>query len=637
MGYNGGTNKQGYYRRYHGMYSKSSYRSGEKILSNFIFGSLGLLAATGKAVVDMANDAPTPTDVDRKHFSPKDNKLKSIICGIFILLCPIMGFITFEFYDWWIFCSVLLFGVIELIPSLLSGGIDQDMHVFGYFYQDEAEPFIPQCKQNIKITLGFFIAAFILNLYPIVYLILDFTIGGFYEWEGGEGITMWLIAIKLLINGYLIYATCQSYKSIEGFILNHGRKRISLKDSSNGTKSLYHTLRTSSRAVEVIKDYRIQRTIKRDWRNEIMFYFYSDLMDEATFDKQNFGINFQKNWFTYTDYVNKWKETHWELRFCTKVHEITEDITKTEIITLQDFKDPSTFKDCIDNILMQRLDPEEKQAYRKIKNNNSDLWGLIIFNYKKCRDLKLDSNNGSSVLKHTLEWDFRESLSKALNLSTIYDRNFTEIVLLIEQVENSEILLEKPKAPAAIEANNIKDNLNIEANCVKDVEETIPEAPQCTTKYSEFKNQPENTNKTSEIKLPKISGEYVESFGAPHGKLHIGATRADIQFYFPGPDLRYNGTFFNIPESEIDNYIQAYKDNWIKAQELYEKAQTLPDTTLRIVGEKGMNIIVSNRSIDIYLHQHHLPVRTEEQCSNMINRLQIAKLRIKEIQQKLFE
>ena len=49
MGYNGGINKRGYYRRYNGMYRKSSYRSGEKILSGLILGGLGLVAAAASS------------------------------------------------------------------------------------------------------------------------------------------------------------------------------------------------------------------------------------------------------------------------------------------------------------------------------------------------------------------------------------------------------------------------------------------------------------------------------------------------------------------------------------------------------------------------------------------------------------
>lgn len=58
MGYNGGINKRGYYRRYHGMYSKSSYRSSEKILSGLILGGLGLISA---AVSSTSNSKGTST------------------------------------------------------------------------------------------------------------------------------------------------------------------------------------------------------------------------------------------------------------------------------------------------------------------------------------------------------------------------------------------------------------------------------------------------------------------------------------------------------------------------------------------------------------------------------------------------
>ena len=52
MGYNGGINKRGYYRRNHGMYKKSSYRTGERLLGNIFSGGIGLLsllADTGDA------------------------------------------------------------------------------------------------------------------------------------------------------------------------------------------------------------------------------------------------------------------------------------------------------------------------------------------------------------------------------------------------------------------------------------------------------------------------------------------------------------------------------------------------------------------------------------------------------------
>lgn len=141
---------------------------------------------------------------------------------------------------------------------------------------------------------------------------------------------------------------------------------------------------------------------------------------------------------------------------------------------------------------------------------------------------------------------------------------------------------------------------------------------------------------SKDIKLPKISGEYVENFYGPHSKLHIRANSAEIQFYFPGPDLRYNGTFFTIHDYEIDDYIRAYRANWIKAKELYEKAKELPGTTLRLSGERKMNIEATQNYFTIYLHQYHLPIKTEEGYQNIVEQLQIAKLRIEEIRNKLF-
>lgn len=39
-----------------------------------------------------------------------------------------------------------------------------------------------------------------------------------------------------------------------------------------------------------------------------------------------------------------------------------------------------------------------------------------------------------------------------------------------------------------------------------------------------------------------------------------------IQYYFNGPDLRYNGEFVTIQGNEVDNYIKAYKSNYKNLQ-----------------------------------------------------------------------
>lgn len=140
----------------------------------------------------------------------------------------------------------------------------------------------------------------------------------------------------------------------------------------------------------------------------------------------------------------------------------------------------------------------------------------------------------------------------------------------------------------------------------------------------------------STIKLSKINGEYVEEFKSPYGKLHIKEKSASIQFYFPGIDARYNGTFFSISETDIDKYIKAYTSNWKIAEELQNKAQEIPNTEIKQSGAMNMNIIVTNKEITLFLHKYHLPIRTKAECEEIINLFLTAKLRIKEIQNKLF-
>lgn len=647
MGYNGGTNKRGYYRRYHGMYSKSSYRSGEKILSNFLFGGLGLLAAGASALSDLADNAPGNFGSERTHFSPNQQLAKYIICGILALACPIGSFATFTFEFWPIFFSILLFGIIEIIPCALVCSLHTELTFSHYYYKDEIDSLIPACKKNLKILMGLLIALLVLNLYPIVYLILDLTIGGYFEWEGGEGLTMLLYSAKIFLNGFFIYMAYEDFKNTEKIVrenttirkpskYSHNQSNNSSLRANTPKESTSNNLVTSTKALELINDERIQKLIKRDWRNEILFYFYEDLMDKICFENNEFGKNFRRHWFTYEEYLTHWMKTHWELRFCTKAHFLTEDIVKTDIVTLEDFKDQSLFEECINQLFIKRLENEEIKVYNRLKRNSKNIFDLIIFDYRQCRDLKLDGNTDSSHVNHSLQSNFRESLNKALHPPTFCDGNFTTIVNLIETIEKEKrSLCEKDKIDNSCHTS-IKDhetNLDNDKHTQishfsigEDINKSTNDMIRTDTDHKEVKT----------FKLPKISGEYVEGFYGLHSHLHISAHHADIQFYFPGPDLRYNGTFFRIPEAEIDNYIKAYELNWQKALELHQKAQELPCTVLKISGEKGMNIEASQNSFTIYLHQYHLPIRSEEQYIEITQKLRIAKLRIEEIRDKLF-
>ena len=93
-----------------------------------------------------------------------------------------------------------------------------------------------------------------------------------------------------------------------------------------------------------------------------------------------------------------------------------------------------------------------------------------------------------------------------------------------------------------------------------------------------------------------------------YGTLRIGHSHAFIEFYFPGPDARYKGTFISIQEDEIDKYINAYRDNWRTAEELQVKVSDTPEAKFNQLGELGMNITVTQNSIMLCIDNYHLPI-----------------------------
>lgn len=195
------------------MASKSSYKSGSRILTNTIFGGLGLIAAIGKEISSSStSDSLDILNAKPEHFSPQKQKLRFILLGAAALMCPIIGCIVFEVADWWMFFSVLVFGFFEMaiVVFILPYGDTKY-----YIYEDEKDIVDIKCKRNLIILRALFIVLLIFNLYPLILLILDFTsfssflyTNGIYilGWDGGEllGLNLILISIKLFINAMLI-------------------------------------------------------------------------------------------------------------------------------------------------------------------------------------------------------------------------------------------------------------------------------------------------------------------------------------------------------------------------------------------------------------------------------------------------
>lgn len=669
MGYNGGTNKRGYYRRYNGMYSKSSGKSGSKLITNAILGGLGLISTIGAAIADSSIDTPAANDFKEKHFSPIKQRRKLIIGGILALLCPVAGFITFQYAYWWMFSSVLLFGFIELLIifsiTTVEGHISNEIN---YIYENEIESTTKACKTNRIILRVLTILLFVLNLYPIGMYICGLTylidVGSLakYGWDGGEtSIPTILILIKLAINILLIV---ESFRN--GFVINNYGKilPVPLQETSTDSQAeernesttenkgqiieksdvqepvdeictVVHTMKynesdstasvnkdtedfsskqTESNnmqehalntpngsdnkeetitVIDHIVDPRILRIISSDRKLEKYYYFSLELLSEDSYNRQKFTPDFKNTWFTYNEYKSYWLEVHDLLEFYAKAKEIAIDIIKHDLITLEDFEDSNRFEVVRDELLKSQLTDNMYHMFLKFKNSRTYVYDCIIFDFYRCRRLKLEYKADKDSVDYSIMSSFTSSVEKILKIEFYGSYELNKLVEIIDEVK--------------------KEVPNTDSNPI---------------------NQDELANK---VTLPAISGEYVETFKSPYGNLHIHSTYASIRFYFPGPDARYRGTHFIISEEEIDKYIQAYKNNWELGKQLQTKAKETPNTELSQNGEMRMKVAATSRSFRIYLHHNYLPISDKKECEEMIMLLQRAKLRIKEVRSKLFE
>lgn len=127
-------------------------------------------------------------------------------------------------------------------------------------------------------------------------------------------------------------------------------------------------------------------------------------------------------------------------------------------------------------------------------------------------------------------------------------------------------------------------------------------------------------------------GTYEESLPTG-GKLSVTRNSWNIDYYFPGPDLRFNGTFMSISGSDIDRYIKAFQSNW----EQYEQLVSLvPDSgELTKEGRMGMPIRVGGALNGVYLKSYHMRFRTKQEIDRIITTYQNAKARAAQIQQFL--
>lgn len=222
MGYNGGINKRGYYRRNNGMYKKSSSKFGEKLIGNIIGSGLSLLFSPSDLNLETTQiNQETPRKINIRRF-----KIKKIICCIITVLCPICTILTYELAEWWMFFSVLLWGIIEL-SFILYLTIEEDIktkYIINAQELDLVTQTIKQTKNIIKYSL---IITLILDTAPFILVLLD-IIGYYYMYNDFTNITTILIILKMVMVCISIPGFHEKYEK-----LNNALRKCVKKSAQN--------------------------------------------------------------------------------------------------------------------------------------------------------------------------------------------------------------------------------------------------------------------------------------------------------------------------------------------------------------------------------------------------------------------
>jgi len=124
-----------------------------------------------------------------------------------------------------------------------------------------------------------------------------------------------------------------------------------------------------------------------------------------------------------------------------------------------------------------------------------------------------------------------------------------------------------------------------------------------------------------------MNGEYREELPfISEGELIVTEITYKVQFYFSGPDMRYNGTFIEISRSNIDKYIDAYEKNWQKYLKLIKMKDEL-GSNFSTEGIMGMRINIGGYHEGVCIDYYHMPIKTEKELTNLIKSFHWAKER----------
>jgi hypothetical protein len=125
------------------------------------------------------------------------------------------------------------------------------------------------------------------------------------------------------------------------------------------------------------------------------------------------------------------------------------------------------------------------------------------------------------------------------------------------------------------------------------------------------------------------NGTYEEIL-ACGGALQITKGSWKIRHYFPGPDLRHNGTFVEIPGSDLPKYIDAYEENWKEYQLL---RMSIPEEgEFQKVAKQGMALRIGKFHPGVCIIAYHMPINSESALKKLLDGYHYALERAPKIQ-----
>ena len=128
------------------------------------------------------------------------------------------------------------------------------------------------------------------------------------------------------------------------------------------------------------------------------------------------------------------------------------------------------------------------------------------------------------------------------------------------------------------------------------------------------------------------TGFYEETLSCG-GKLKVKKESWEINYYFPGPDLRHNGVFVVVPEAHIESYISAFRDNWEDFEKLKSSIPIGGEFTKE--GKMGMMLRIGKFAQGVCLRSYHMPINSKSYLESVINSYNYASKRAKAVQQFL--